>query len=387
MNPSYAEPYKNLGLLLNATYRQDEAEDCFHRAIKLSPDFADTHYYLGTVLIGANRLEEAEKCLKQAITLRPDYAEADFALGMLYLLLGQYDKGWKGYEERCRLPGYPQMKIPRWQGEDLTGRKILLYQEQGFGDTIQFIRYARQVAELAEETIVWVQKPLEKLLNDGKGGFLVYTGDGTPLNKYNFDFACPLLSLPRLFNTSIETIPQKTPYLLANSDISAKWREALAKMDGGSVFRIGVVWTGGPKQPINKYRSIPLDLLAELFAAYEVSWVSLQVGSQTDELAGMPYKLADLSKELTDFAETAGVIDNLDLVITVDTAVAHLAGSMGKKTWLVLPFASDWRWLLEREDSPWYPTMRLFRQSHAGAWQEVLTQVKAALAEEIMRGC
>jgi Flp pilus assembly protein TadD len=383
LNPNNAEVYKNLGAVLYETNRRDEAVNCFRLAINLNANCIDAHYYLGMVMLQANRLEEAEVYFRQVLALKPDHTKVEFNLGLLYLLDEQYEKGWEKYEARCKMPGTPRPEVRRWQGEDLTGHKILLYHEQGLGDTIHFFRYAEKVAELAGETIVWVQKPLERLLAACETNFIVRSGDNIPLSEYNFDFACPLLSLPLMFNTSRETIPHKIPYIFPQQNIAAKWSKILDKIDGGELYRIGVVWSGNPKYVNDRNRSIPLDILGTLFTTFEVSWISLQLGRQVEALRGMSCNVADISGELTDFAETAGAIANIDLVITVDTAVAHLSGSMGKDTWLLLPFSPDWRWQLDREDCPWYSTLRLFRQRSAGDWLEVLDKIKVSLAEQL----
>lgn len=384
LNPNYLEAYSNLSIVLKELNRLEEAENCFRRIIKLKPDYPNAYKSLGAILLYMNRLEEAESYFHRAIKLNPDCPDTQFSLGVVYLLQGRYDKGWEKYEFRCKLPGNSQPEIRRWHGEDLTGCKILLFHEQGLGDTMQFVRYAQMVAELGAETIVWVQKPLERLLSAPKSTFIIRTGDSIPLEQYNFDFACPLMSLPCVFHTLVETIPQSIPYIQPPSATSLKWREALDEIDGGKTYRVGVAWAGNLNNVEGRKRSIPIELFSKLFDCNEVSWVSLQVGSAIDAFVDVPYKLIDFSQEFVDFSETAGVIENLDLVITVDSAVAHLAGAMGKKVWVLLPFAPDFRWLLEREDSLWYPTMRLFRQQKIGDWQEVIERVQSALMEECL---
>lgn len=413
INPHYAEAHHNLGLALKEAGCLDEAERCIRRAIGLKPDFTLAYNNLVAILAVANRLEEAEECIRQSVRLKPDSSEAHrrlglilkmkhrldeaeasyrraidlspptqraepcFALGILHLLRGQFATGWENYELRRKIFEYPEPPIRYWQGEDLAERRILLFFEQGLGDTIHFIRYARKVTELAAETVVWVQRPLERLLVRSSS-CRIYTGTKMPLEK--FDFACSLHSLPGLFYTSQQkTISQKVPYLWPGNNVSAKWRKALDKADGGRLYRIGVVWAGNPRHDNDRNRSVPFSVFSKLFAMAQVSWVSLQVGDRAGDLSGTVGNVADLSRELTDFSETAGVIANLDLVVSVDSAVAHLAGAMGKPTWLLLPFNPDWRWQLDREDSPWYPTMRLFRQDKPGDWRRVLEKVGMAL--------
>lgn len=380
LDPNCPEVYNNLGLVLEDTTRLKEAEALFRRAIEQKPNYAEAHYNLGNFLKAVKRLDEAEKCLLRASELRPDYQQAHFALASLYLLRGQYEQGWEKYDKlrlkksKNRLP-----EFCRWQGEDLTDRKILLFHEQGFGDTIQFVRYVKKVAELAHETILWVQKPLTSLMAASYTDVKVHTGECPPTEQ--FDFACPLPSLPMIFNSSEKTIPRLVPYIHAVREISAAWRRTLVKADNGIKYRVGVVWAGNPKHHNDRNRSVPFAIFRELFAITEINWVSLQVGVRAEDLKGTPDSILDLSQDLVDFSQTAGVMDNLDLVITVDSAVAHLAGAMGKETWLLLPVSPDWRWQLEREDSPWYPTMRLFRQLKMGEWSEVLARAKVVLRE------
>jgi Flp pilus assembly protein TadD len=377
----YFEAHNNLGLVLKKNNRFTEAEACFRHAIELKADYAEAYHNLGLVLTDTNRLEEAKASLNCAIELRPNYTEANFLLGFIYLLQGNYAKGWEKFELRGKLLGCYQPPIPCWQGEDLTSRSIVLNYEQGFGDTIQFIRYVREVAALAAKTVVLVQKPLERLLADSQEKFTVITDDN--ISWQDFDFACPLPSLPYRFNTCAETIPNIVPYIHASHGMASKWQKKINKADGGCIYRIGVVWAGNAKHINDKNRSIPLDVFNTLFDVDNISWVSLQVGKDPKRLM-MDEKVLDLSQDLADFSETAGVIENLDLVISVDSAVAHLAGAMGKKMWLLVPFAADWRWKAEGEDTPWYPTMQLFRQSKFGDWQEVLDKIKVAIQQELL---
>lgn len=379
--PCYPEAYNNLGNVLKKKNDYAEAEDCFRQAIQFKADFPEAYNNLGMILTDEGQFDEAEECLSRAVELRPDFPEAEYAFSTLYLLQGRFDKGWGKYESRFAVFDNYQPAIRRWRGEDLTDRKILLFCEQGLGDTIQFIRYAPQVAAMAGETNVLVQKSLVRLLADQNQAFTVLDRDR--LEPEEYDFACPLLSLPLVFGTTGETISGETPYIKPAGEISRKWRDMLQQKDGGEKFRVGVVWAGNPEHQNDGNRSIPFDSFAGLFDNRSVSWYSLQAGEKAADLAGASCQAVDLSPELTDFAETAGVIENLDLVVTVDTAAAHLAGAMGKETWLLLPFAPEWRWQLDREDSPWYPAMRLFRQQTRGDWQQVIGRVKEALEKKI----
>jgi Flp pilus assembly protein TadD len=382
LNPYYAQAYNNLALVLENTNRRDEALKYFRRAIELEPNDPILYNNLGKMLKDSRQLDEAEACFQHALNLRPDFVDADFALAILYLLQEQYEKGWEKYDDlRLIKEGNRHLPIPQWRGEALAGRRILLYADQGFGDTIHFVRYAQLVANLASETSVLVQKPLERLLGFSLTNCKICNHDS--IVKKEYDFACPLLSLPHLFNTSRETIPQTIPYLQANRTSVKVWRDVLDRIDssGTRCYRIGVVWAGNSAHNNDRNRSIPFDVFRSLFDITDVSWISLQVGKRVADLTRTFNRVIDISDDLIDFAETAGVIANLDLVITVDSAVAHLAGALGQKTWLLLPFNPDWRWQLEREDSPWYPTLRLFRQHEMDTWSEVVARVKESLVK------
>lgn len=384
LKPDYAKAYNNLGLVLQDNHCLEEATVCFRHSIELNPNDPEIYNNLALVLKDTDQLKEAEDCLCRAIELRPGFMEAEFTLGYLYLLQEQYEKGWGKYSE-CSSFYEPMVKknegfpsgIPHWQGEDLMGRKILLFGDQGFGDTIQFLRYADMVAILAEETSIWAKKPLERLIASSIHSCSRHIDGSAPAMQY--DFICPLSRLPYLFHTSKDSIPQKNPYIKSNAECVTAWHEKLNALDGGEPYRIGVVWAGNPKHENDRNRSVAFSMMEQLFEIDEVSWISLQVGERAMDISQTQHKIIDISSGLVDFFETAGAIANLDLVITIDSAVAHLAGAMGKETWLLLPRNPDWRWQLKREDSPWYPTMRIFRQQEAGKWQDVFTRVKDAI--------
>lgn len=380
LNASSPVYYNNLGLVLEENGRADEAEALFRRAIGLNANYADAQYNLGNLLKHAGKLAAAELCYQQALGARPDFSSARFALSTLYLLAGQFEKGWKSYNELRMHKGCGRKSsAPCWQGEDLTGRSILLFHEQGFGDTIQFVRYAAKVAEMAANTTILVQKPLKGLIAGSFPLLKVYSGEA--VKKVHYDYECALPNLPMLFKAREDTICN-LPYLKAATKTVRKWHAALKEADGGARYRVGLVWAGNPKHHNDGKRSIPLEMFSQLLTTANVSWVSLQVGPHSCAAAGLQLPMLDFSGDIVDFAETAGLIANLDLVISVDSAVAHLAGALGKETWVLLPYAPDWRWQLGREDSPWYSSVRLFRQEKAGAWPEVLQRVKQMLARK-----
>jgi len=377
LDPAYSEAHNYYGVVLKHKNFLEEAEFYYRQAIKLNPDYYEAFHNLGNCLKMAGRFAEAETVYCRALELKPDLLESRFSLGILYLLLGQYEKGWKLYDSRLNWQEKFRLKIPIWQNENLTGRKILLFYEQGFGDMIQFIRYAYQVAKLAETTTVWIQKPLVRLFTNSQSGFTVC--DGSNIDSRQFDFACSIFSLPAKFRATAATITDCVPYLQANHDISVKWSKKINAISG-SRKKVGVVWAGNPEHSDDLNRSIEFKLFSQLFTVPGITWVSLQVGKIPQQPVAAKC-LLDYTSELVDFAETAGIIDNLDVVIAVDTAVAHLAGAMGKKTWLLLPYRGEWRWGLTSEVSPWYRTMRLFRQQRIGDWSEVLQRVKLALRD------
>ena len=380
LNPNYAEAFNSLGaVLMDATYNE-VAEKCFYRAIRLRPNYPSAYHNLGVLFTNTNRFEEAENCFCQAIKLNTNNAQTKFSLATLYLLQAQYGKGWEKYNEARRMQhSHVQPDIPRWEGGNLAQKTILLYYEQGLGDTIHFVRYTQLISKLAERTVLWVQKPLQRLMQSSFPSMDIHgTEDIGEIPPGKFDFSCPLPSLPMVFNTSQESIPQTIPYIKVCPEISEKWSK-IKQLNNNIPFRVGVVWAGNPKHQNDHNRSIPIEVFADLFAVKEVTWVSLQVGEKEKDLEKVPYKVVTYTEKISDFADTAGLMTYLDLVLTVDSAVAHLAGAMGKPTWVLLPFSPDWRWQIDREDTPWYPTMKLFRQRKAGNWPEVLVRVKNAL--------
>lgn len=372
--------YNNLFLLLKDAGRMEEAEACLRQGIAVRPGHALFYYHLGNFMQDLGRLEEAIAAHEKALALKPDYQEADYALGLIYFSQGQYEKAWEKYELRWSLFGNFQPPLPLWKGEDLTGKKILLFREQGYGDILQFARYAPLVAAMAKETTLWVDTPLERLLDNS---FSMRVEGGNRVPEGSYDVACALMSLPYWLHTTEETIPAQVPYLLAPEEVVARWRGKLAQAVEGKNLRVGVVWAGNPKHKNDVNRSLPIEIFQDLFEIQEIAWVSLQEGVRAKELGKATDIVWDFSAELTDFAETAALITNLDLVIAADTAVAHLAGALGKETWLLLPYIAEWRWQLQREDTPWYPTVRLFRQRQAGDWAEVLGRVKQELSKKL----
>jgi tetratricopeptide (TPR) repeat protein len=370
LSPDHADAHNNLGVALADLGRLEEALTHNKRALALQPDQAETHYNLGGTLQRQGRYAEALACYGRALSLNPDYARAHFNRSLALLVTGDLEEGWREYEWRFGLNVRDRkFEQPQWSGESLAGATILVHAEQGFGDTLQFLRYVPAVVERGGRVVLEVPLQLLRLAGTVAGASQV-VGAGNPLPA--FACHCPLLSLPRVLRTTLATIPSAAPYLSVPTEVSAAWSERIAAPG----LRVGLVWAG------RAVGAIDLRLLQPLWEVAGISWFSLQVGDEAGDLSSLDgVKIADLSPWLTDFAETAAAVYHLDLVISVDTSVAHLAGALARPTWIMLRHPPEWRWLLERKDSPWYPTARLFRQTNEGDWQGVVHEVAAALAQ------
>ena len=379
LNPGFALAHSNLGNALHAMKRFDEAVDAYRQAIAIEPGFADAWSNLGTSLHHGGQFEDGLAALRHAVALAPGHANAHSGLGILLLMRGDFAEGLDEYEWRLRSGERKGRHFPEhpWHGDTLTGRHIYLEAEQGFGDTLQFARYLPLLTARGAAVSIRVQQPLVTLLRDSLPGIDVLGDRGEPSRAVDCD--CALLSLPRLLRTRLETIPASARYLRAPPEAVSGWRQRLESMRG---LRAGLVWAGNPEHSNDVRRSLDLAALAPLLAVPGVSFASLQVGPRAADLrkSRVAADIIDLSARLTDFAESAAAIEQLDLVVTVDTSVAHLAGGLGKPTWLLLPWVTDWRWLLGREDSPWYPTMRLFRQRRDQHWSEIVARMATELA-------
>ena len=386
LEPGLAMAHSNLGNALRDTGKLDDAFTAYRQAIALQPGYADAFYNFGIALRDAGKLDEAIGATRQAIALRPGFADAHNNLAHLLLSRGDCIEGWEENEWRWKtkdFAGLPRNHAqPEWKGGPLEGRTILLQAEQGIGDAIQFIRYLPMVLQQGGRVILQCQPGLKRLYQLMAPDLLVLEGS-QPLPA--FDTHCPLLSLPRLFATDLSSIPQNVPYLHANPEEAGTWRARLAEHSHS--LKVGLVWAGNPRFKADHLRSPrQLSLYAPLGGVERVQFFSLQKGEAASQCrtpqAGMV--LHDWSDELRDFADTAALMENLDVVVTSDTSVAHLAGAMGKRVWVMLPFSADWRWLRDRSDSPWYPTMRLFRQSRPTEWEPVVAEVRGQL-EELVR--
>lgn len=385
LRPDHANALLNLGSTRQIQDDVGTAEALFRQALDLGADRARVNSNLALALMEQRRPEEAEACCRQALALRPDYPEARANLALALLTMGRMEEGWREYEARWNVEAMvapaPELPQPRWTGQALNGETVLLYAEQGFGDTLQFCRYASLVAEAGGNVVLVVPKPLQRLMTILDGVGMVISEDHGPLPP--FDYHCPLLSLPLAFNTTLATIPAATAYLKADR---SPWAAFLEGLPG---LKVGLVWAGKSRteQPhavaIDKRRSMRLLDLQPLLSVPGCSFVSLQLGPPAAQIRTLPDApgLHDVSDRMGDWADTAGLIAGLDLVIAVDTAVAHLAAALGKPVWMLNRFDSCWRWFLDREDTPWYPTMRLFRQTERGEWAGVIEGVRQALSE------
>jgi len=384
VQPSYAEAHYGLGVTLMELDRNEEAIPCLERALALRPNFADAHNNLGGALRCLNRYREALASVEKALTLEPDHADAHWNRSVVRLALGDYRGGWEDYEWRRRaaLRSKPsEFAQPLWLGQSaLSGKTILLHAEQGLGDTLQFVRYAPLVAQLGARVMLQVQAPLKRLLAGMEGVSAVYSiGEALP----GFDGQCPMMSLPHALGTELADIPAATPYLRADPAGAGRWRARLTK----GAPNVGLVWAGAAREHdvranrVDRRRSLSLAQLEPLSGA-GVRLVSLQKGPPGKEARPPPpgMEVLDPTSELDDFADTAALVEALDLVISVDTSVAHLAGALGKPVWILSRFDGCWRWLLDRDDSPWYPTARLFRQRAPGDWDTVIARVAQALS-------
>jgi Flp pilus assembly protein TadD len=419
LDPDNADAQNNLGMAHYARGHIVEAENCFRAALRLRPDHANAMLNLGSTrqilndvadaealfrhaltlgvdpgrgksnlalaLLEQGRPEEAERCLRDALADRPNHAEARANLALTLLMMGRLEEGWRAYESRWEVEAMggpaPVLAQPRWTGQALNGETVLLYAEQGFGDTLQFCRYAPMVAAAGGRVVLVVPKALRRVMTTLDGVAEVLTEEDDVLAP--IDYHCPLLSLPFAFGTRMETIPAAVPYLHGDP---APWANFL---DGLPGLKVGLVWAGKSRteQPhavaIDKRRSMRLADMLPLLDVPGCSFVSLQLGPPAAQMQALSdgVVLHDVSGRMADWADTAGLILGLDLVITVDTAVAHLAGALGKPVWMLNRFDSCWRWFLGRDDTPWYPTMRLFRQTSRSDWAGVIGRVRDALAQ------
>lgn len=382
IQPDYPQAINNLGVVYQKMGNRQSALQQFHRALERKPDYWDAANNLGLSYQYMGKLEEALQAFRLCQRLQPDFADAHFNEGVIWLTLGDWARGWRGYEWRLGMRKYKNHTHlqPAWDITSLPGSTVLVYCEQGFGDAIQFIRFTQTLKEKGAGVVVAVPRETYRLLATVKGvdHWVVDEGPLPPC-----DYHMLLLSLPLLLGITPETIPAAVPYLSTDKEQATYFRRRLAPWNKS--FKVGIAWRGNPHHANDRHRSMTPTPLSRLLDIPGLCLINLQKEATTDELLVFSQdRMVDLTHELTDFASTAALMEPLDLVITVDTSIAHLAGALAKPVWLLLPQVAEWRWLLERQDSPWYPTMRLFRQSTLDDWQGLMDTVMAQLAPMVI---
>ena len=381
--PLLAQAHNNLGNLFLETNRLDAALACYRRTLEIEPGYAEAHYHIARVHLRRGELSDALDQLHTACRIKPDLAVAQWMTGLVLLIRGEYREGFRRYEWRWLEENKAELRRrlgrPHWQGEDIAGRSVLLYSEQGLGDMIQFARFAPLLAARGARVILECPAPLARLFRSLPGlAHVIARGESIP----PYDLCCPLMSLAHWLDVTLDSLPAAVPYLQPPTQPAERWH-GLA--ESGDPLRVGIAWAGNPQFGADARRSVSLAELAPLADLPGLELWSLQkgAGARDAEQGLRGVRIVDRTAELEDFADTAALMAHLDLVISVDTAVAHLAGALGRAVWLLNRFDSDWRWLLEREDSPWYPSMRIFRQTRPGDWGDVVVRVVAALRERL----
>jgi len=389
LDPQFIDAQNALGCVLGMQGRPVEALACFQKVLAVKPDDFDAHNNIGSTFQCLGKPQDAIAHYQRALALRPDDARAQWHQSMLLLLLGDYANGLRLYEKRLEAAEGVylthlkaiQSKLaskPRWQGESLRGKTLLVWTEQGSGDSLMMLRYVHKLLEAGVKGLVLYCGPELYRLARGFGGSVEASDMTTMLPRPDYDYHCPIMSLPFLFGTRLETIPDTVPYLYVPADIRAKWAQRLVDTTG---LRVGLAWAGSKNYARDLQRSIPPKTFEPLIGISGITFVSLQKEQPGALLTETGWPIRDWMNECEDYLDTAALVESLDLVISVDTAVAHLAGALGKPVWLLNRFESEWRWLLERKDSPWYPTMRIFRQQALHDWDGVIRRLVVDLSQ------
>ena len=414
LHSTYAEAYANCGVALKAIHKYEEALACYDKAILINPSYLEAHYNRGNVLKELQRFEASIASYDKVIALKPDFATAyvnrgnalkelaqfDAALrsydkalalhpghaegcwnkSLTLLLTGNFDEAWPLYEWRWKSANFSSsvrpFTQPLWRGkESIEGKTVLVHSEQGFGDTVQFCRYVKLLSDLGARVILEVYQPLANLLQhlDGLADLVVRGAELPP-----FDYHCPLLSLPLAFRTDLNSIPRTPGYIQANPVKLTKWRQIL---DSTGPL-VGLVWSGNPAHTNDHNRSIPLEKCLQMLSS-GIQYVSLQkdVRDTDRKVLDSNPQIMHFENQLQDFSDTAALCELMDVVISVDSSVAHLSGALGTRTWILLPFVPDWRWMLDRTDSPWYPSVKLYRQSAFGFWDGIFSRINDDLKQ------
>jgi tetratricopeptide (TPR) repeat protein len=380
LNPDHFEAHVNLGTTLGLAGRFEDAEARYRHALTLRDD-PQVHVCVGAAIGSQGRFGEEEPHYRRALELSPDHADAQHNLALMHLRRGEFRQGWALHEVRWRSSKYMPIDIPgiaQWQGESIKGHTLLLVGEQGHGDQMQFVRYATVLAQLGATVDVLAPSNIVELVRSVRGVRRVVVDIPTG----GYDFWTPMMSVPHLVADVVPDVLADTPYMSVSAERIGAWPHRVVAL-ARERLKVGIVWAGSPDFANDRFRSMPFDALGPLAELSGIEWFSLQKGPAREQLArsASPLKPHDLTEHVHDFVDTAALIQQLDLVLTVDTSVAHLAGALGKPVWVLLPLNYDWRWMLGRNDSPWYPTMRLFKQSTLGDWSEPVEQVKLALGE------
>ena len=387
INKDYTEAYYNHGNVLHKLKRLEEALSSYDKSISLHEDYAEAYSNRGTVLEELKRLDEALSSYEKAISINKDYAEAYWNSSICYLLAGNFNEGWARYEWRwqsksiSKTAGIRKFSQPLWLGtEVLKDQTIFLYAEQGLGDTIQFSRYVSLVAGLGAKVVLEVQPSLVKLLSYLEGiSQIISKGDKLP----NFDYQCPLMSLPLAFKTELKTIPSVSKNISTDEKKVEKWQAILGEK---TKPRVGIVWSGAVNHKNDLQRSLKLSqLITHLPSDYEYLSLQKEISDVDKEVLIECCKIKHFGDDLKDFTDTAALCELIDIVISVDTSVAHLAGTLGKNTWVLLPYSPDWRWLLDRNDSPWYSSVKLYRQEKINDWESALVNIESDL-KKLLKG-
>jgi Tfp pilus assembly protein PilF len=387
INPAYPDAHQNLGLVCKDQGKLEIAIDYFYQALRLRPNYADTYCNLGITFKALGNLDAAIESYQKALSIDPNLTEAHFNLGFSLLCSGQFTQGWQQHEIRHNLQlrkqnsiSLPNVSFPQWQGESIAGKSLLIWHEQGLGDEIQFCRYVSVLKNQGVMHITWVcKKPLQSLFLSLKEVDAVVTEKEAGLIRAH-DYWTLALSIPFHCKTTLETIPASVPYLYGKPKLIKKIAANLGQM---THFKVGICWKGNTAHKNDKNRSPGIERFKPLFKLAGVKFFTLQPGTRSEFIAATGTAGVDIGHEIdaTNFEEATALIMNLDLVISCDTSIAHLVGALGKPVWLVLPFDPDWRWLLQREDSPWYPSARLFRQTQRDDWDSVFVRVEHQLKE------
>ncbi len=388
LKPNTTIYYGNLGMVYDALGKEQESAENYKKALEIDSQYETAYlayYNLGVFHNNNGKITEALEHFDKSLELKKDFAEAHWNRSLILLLLGRFKEGWKEYEYRFKKekpPDSRNFQKPKWDGSSLQGRKILVVSEQGSGDNIQFIRYIPLIKEKGGYVILECKKELRRLFENfpGVDEFVDKENDIVP--NIDFDFYIHLMSLPGLFNTDLHNIPDKIPYLKADNNLAEKFKSKLNTDN----FKIGIAWAGNPNQDNDRNRSTTFDKFQLLKGIPKTTLISLQKGEASRQLNQKlnDFEIINMAEDITDFADTAAIIENLDLIISVDTSVAHLAGAMGKPVWTLLTFMPAWRWLLYREDTPWYPGMKLFRQEKKGDWDSLFNKVGKELKNLVM---